>query len=242
MSVRTSSTRELRKRASKDASATKVTKKPKISSKELNLYFKSYKGGLGDFHIPIFKSVNDIAKPTKVLYPGCHRHITASLIFEDVVYVDNYSKVQTLYDDPKALAWIDEHKEYNNDAKIKFKCKNFEGDFGEKVNSFDLIMSMSAGIVTKSGSKYLKKSGYFLVSDAHFDARMINLDPNFKLTHVWQNDQFDYSEAALEGHFTTKDGKALTEAMVLESIDKPKAKRSFKLQKEAIFYLFKKIK
>jgi len=231
------------KKVSKDEKEAS-SKVKKVSSAELNLYFKTYqKKGAVDFHLDVFKGVNNIVKPSRVLYPGCHRHVTASLVFNDVVYVDNYSKIKSCFIDEKVLDWVSSNKEYKEKAEIKFIGKNFESDFGEKVESFDLLMSLSAGIVTTSCSKYVKKLGYVLVSDAHFDARMLYLDLDFELTHVWDSERkkFDDDADALSGHFTTMDGKAITKDQVQESIDKPKAKRSFKLQKEILFYLFQKV-
>ena len=230
--------------------ASSQQKRKKQTSAELRAYFTNYKKGTGDFHWPIFTALQKIVKAKYVLYPGCHRHVTASLMFPNVVYVDNYSKVEGVFTDQKVLEWINENKEYTDETKIKFLKKNFEQDFGEKPESFDLVMSLSAGIVTTSCSKYVKKDGYFFVSDAHYDARMLNLDKDFILTHVWENEgthfdgpgTFNDSAEALSGYFVTKKGENLTKEMVQESIHKPKAKRSFKLQKDAMFFLFKRIK
>ena len=230
------------KHPKKQPSAKKTEKKMRKGSAELTAYFKSYKGGLGDFHIPIFRSLKKIASPTKVLYPGCHRHVTASLIFQNVVYVDNYAKMNATYSDEKVVEFINENKEYAETPEINFKCKNFESDFGEKAESFDLLLSLSAGIVSTSCGKYLKKGGYLLAGDAHFDARMAYTDPRFDFVGVYDDttSEFDQSEGAKRGHFVTTKGTIMTKEMVQESIDKPKAKRSFKLQKETLFYIFRK--
>lgn len=233
-----------RKRKSSKNLNTESACKRKVSSRELSAYFKSYKNGFNDIHWPIFREIDKIIKPSNVLYPGCHRHITASLVFKDVVYVDNYKKVEPCYSDPKVLEWLNSNKEYNEEMKINFLCKNFEKDFGEPVNSFDLVISMSAGIVSSSCAKYVKNSGYFLASDAHFDARMLSLRDDFELTHVWDASKkcFLDTEEELHGHFMTIKDEKLSKQMVDESLVKPKGRRSFKLKKEAMFYLFKKIK
>ena len=233
-----------RKGAANKEVNTKLGKKlKKLSNVELNAYFKTYKNGFSDHHWQLFREAGKIVKVEKVLYPGCHRHITASLVFKNVVYVDNYKKIAGCFADPKVLEWVNDNKDYSEEPKIVFKCKNFESSINEKNEDFDLVISSSAGIVTTSCKKYLKKQGYFLVSDAHYDARMLSLDPNFQLTHVWNsgNEVFESGEV-LKGHFKTKEGKKITKSQVQESIEKPKAKRSFKLQKEALFYLFRKCK
>eukprot|EP00794_Sanderia_malayensis_P012130 gene12130-13383_t len=217
--------------------------KAKTGSSNLSAYFKSYKGGLGDYHIPIFKELKRVTCPDFVLYPGCHRHITASIIFSNVLYVDNYSKIKPFFDDDKVLEFVNKNKDYEKESVIRFKCRNFESDFGEKEQSFDLLMSLSAGIVSQSCAKYLKPGGYFFANDGHYDARMAFTDPRFKFVAVYDDTtaKFDMSEDAKVGHFFTKKGDAMTKEMVQESIDVPKARRSFKLQKETLYYLFQKI-
>ena len=85
------------------------------------------------------------------------------------------------------MEWIQENKDYPEETKIQFKLKNFERDIGEPSKSFDLLLSLSAGIVSKPCAKYLKTDGYFLVSDAHFDARMMFLDSRFHLVGIWDD-------------------------------------------------------
>lgn len=254
--TRRRSARETDVSAGKETKRIKRTKKDLISpsskrigkksmrrgSAALTAYFKTYKGGLNDIHIPVFRALKNFTSATKLLYPGCHRHITASLFFQYVVYVDNYAKIGATYSDDKVLAFVNENKEYAESPYVQFKCKNFESDFGEKPGSFEILMSLSAGIVSKSCGKYLKPGGYFLASDAHFDARMTFIDPRFEFIAVYDDvkQEFDATDDAKKGHFWTTNGTEITKEMVQESMDKPKARRSFKLEKETLFYLFQK--
>ena len=109
-------------------------------------------------------------------------------MFKNVIFVDNYKKIASCFADPKVLEWVNDNKGYSEEPKIVFKSKNFEPSINEKNEDFDLVISSSAGIVTTSCKKYLKKQRYFLVSDAHYNAKMLSLDPNFQLTHVWSSE------------------------------------------------------
>ncbi|XP_060592466.1 uncharacterized protein LOC132747163 [Ruditapes philippinarum] len=211
-------------------------------SANLTWFLKIYKG-LDDWHLSIFKATQQCTKAKTVLYPGSDKHLTASLCFPDVTYVDCNKKLEPIFNDDKVLGWVHENKLYSEEAKIKFLCKNFESNFA-KLASFDLMISACAGIVSKSCCKYVKSGGYFLVSDAHFDARATFLRQDFELEGVYdmETSKFLTGENDLAGHFHTKEGKPLTNTEVEESMQKPKARRSFKLQKEAMFYLFKKTK
>ena len=57
-----------------------------------------------------------------------------------------------------------------------------------------------------------------------------------------KDEKFVFDADVLSQHFITENEKPLTRAMVDESVAKPKTRRSFKLKKEAMFYLFTKNK
>ncbi|KAL3901146.1 MAG: hypothetical protein SGARI_006118 [Bacillariaceae sp.] len=128
-------------------------------------------------------------------------------------------------------------------SNIRFLCNNFDNSLTLPLASFDLLISACAGIVSTPCAKYLKPgSGYLLVSDAHFDAREAFCNSHeFELVAVLDMDgTVRDAPRDLEGHFTTTDSTPLTQAQVEESKVKPKARRSFKLVKEGMFYLFQK--
>lgn len=68
--------------------------------------------------------------------------------------------MQKFFNDEKVFKWIENKKTYKEEAKIKFINQDFNQIF-EKLNSFDLMISACAGIVSKECSKYLKVGGYF---------------------------------------------------------------------------------
>eukprot|EP00040_Diaphanoeca_grandis_P039266 m.258579 g.258579 ORF g.258579 m.258579 type:complete len:267 (-) comp36773_c0_seq1:473-1273(-) len=215
--------------------------KKKRSSGSMGKFMRTYKG-LEDFHIPLFESVLKFTKADNVLYPGCHRHLQASLVFPKVVYIDSYKGIAPEFEDDSIRAWIDEHKQYATQPTIRLIGKNFASGskaLGIQPQSFDLLISMSAGIVSTSCLKFLRPGGHFLVSDAHFDARSTYANTNLELAAV-----YDFENRTLQtdttGHFETTLDQPITAAQVEESIQNPKAKRKFKLKKEALFYIFKK--
>mmetsp|Transcript_13397 Transcript_13397/g.26424 ORF Transcript_13397/g.26424 Transcript_13397/m.26424 type:complete len:283 (+) Transcript_13397:121-969(+) len=218
-------------------------------SAQMSAYLRSYKG-LQDWHIPVFRSIakliiaHQIADPPtsfKTLYPGCHRHITASLFLPSVTYIDSDAKVQGLYSDPKALAYVAANKEYEGESHMLFKHKNFDQNLGLPDGSFDLIISASAGIVSVPCGRYLKKGGFLLVSDAHYDARMAYASPKlWELYGVYDGESETFTTDT-KGHFQLKSGGCISMKEVQESIDVPeKRKRSFSLLKETLFYAFRR--
>ena len=131
-------------RSKKPAKAKAKASQAKLSSGCLTKLLKVYKG-LEDFHLPLFKEVQRIAKAKRVLYPGSHWHLQASVVFPDVTYVDYNQKVAPFFEDPAVLAWIKQNKLYAAEAKMKFCLNDFE--HLKLPGGFDLLISMSAGIV-----------------------------------------------------------------------------------------------
>lgn len=220
----------------------KISKK--TGSSQLSAYMRSYlkNGAKEDYHAPIFCALQKEVQPEKVLYPGCHRHITASLFFPNVHYVDVDAKVGGLYRDKKALDFVADNKAYEGNFSITFSCKNYETDTLEELKSVDLLLSLSAGLVSRSCCKYVKPGGYLFVNDSHSDARVAYFDDHFELVGIYNElfEKFETAQGILAKHFHTVEGEKITEQMVNESIKTPRSKRTFKLAAESMFYLFKK--
>ncbi|CAE7265836.1 unnamed protein product [Symbiodinium natans] len=218
--------------------AARAPKKPSRAC--LGKFLKSYKG-LEDIHLPLFREVQRIAKPRSVLYPGSYWHLTASLVFCKVLYVDCDSKVGRFFEDPALLDWVKEHKDYASIPEIDYRQQTFESlSLAEK--GFDLLISMSAGIISKPCGRFVKRGGYFLVSDAHFDARTTALDPRFELVAVYNPETKRLEKKGLESCFMTTAGEKISAAQVKASISKPKGSRGFKLKREDWFHLFKRVR
>ena len=206
----------------------------------------------------------------RVLYPGCHRHLTASLYFPLVVYVDCDAKVaDTFSSDTQAVDYyVQESKVCDRDHRhdFKFFCSDYTTldsivEIASPKNPFDLLLSMSAGQVQGSCSKYVKRGGHLLVSDAHADARAafvardVDGKKVWKLIAVYNSDRkvFDDSAPTVKkcflveprkgkGHSEESKPSLITPEQVEESIKVGSvSKRSFKMAFEPMFYLFQKL-
>ena len=103
-------------------------KRPRKWSTALLAYLKSYRNG-DEMHLSLFRAVQKLVQPEKVFYPGCHRHVTASLTFKDVIYVEIDSRVRSCFEDGVVLEWLENNKEYENECKLKFICGDFTHDY-----------------------------------------------------------------------------------------------------------------
>ncbi|CAK9083075.1 Uncharacterized protein (Fragment) [Durusdinium trenchii] len=212
----------------------------RMSSGCLTKLHKTYKG-LEDIHLPLFKEVQKIAKAKCVLYPGSHWHLQASLVFPNVTYIDYNKAVAPFFQDAAVQNWISENKNYGGSAKMQFYHTDL--DHLKLSGGYDLLISMSAGIVSKPCARFLRIGGHFLVSDAHFDARTVALDKRFSLVGVYDmtREKLVTSKDQLNLCFMTTTGQKISAEQVEISKKKPKGSRGFKLKREDWFYLFRRI-
>jgi hypothetical protein len=138
----TSQKKKVMRSASASAAKVVVVPQPPSARQNLRLYQKSYKGGgMHDIHYRVFQQVQVLTQYAvqKVLYPGCHRHLTASLIFPDVTYIDCDKRVASLYDNGSNRTqeqdgitavrdYINSHKVYDQDTEYQFYGCNIENE------------------------------------------------------------------------------------------------------------------
>mmetsp|Transcript_49571 Transcript_49571/g.120286 ORF Transcript_49571/g.120286 Transcript_49571/m.120286 type:complete len:275 (+) Transcript_49571:3-827(+) len=232
-----------------------------FKSPALTAYKRSYqKRGQRDvLHEEVFRSLSNVVQSpiNRVLYPGCHRHITASLVFPDVDYVDFDRKVSDVYNDDAVKDWVlsetsnDQTDESSVQHKWTFTCASYESMAQKKTkfknNSYDLMISLSAGIVSTPCARYIRPGGYFLVNDAHADASaaFVATTDNkgskmFNLVAAWE-EGMGWKTTDLEDYFKTTKRDFISAKQAHEAAEiGSKSKRSFRLMKDAHFYLFRK--
>ena len=210
-------------------------------SKVLDKYLSNY-GGINDPHLVPLKLIKNNYLIEKVLYPGCWIHLTPSLIFSHVVYVDSFSKMETNLSDPKLLEYIGYNSEDYGESIIKVHNEDYRNEIDEEINSFDLLISLSSGFVSKYCAKYLKKNGILFVNNEHYDAMHAFVDEKFTLVGVFTSkSKLIKKEKLTESYFQTKNNVTINLDMVLENSKKPPSKAKYKLKKKAPFYLFKRL-
>mmetsp|Transcript_60260 Transcript_60260/g.141959 ORF Transcript_60260/g.141959 Transcript_60260/m.141959 type:complete len:270 (+) Transcript_60260:56-865(+) len=252
-------------RAVKPRAGIAKDRSPKRSSKHLSTFFRNYKCSGPDIdplHFGLLQAVTaliGLSPSHTVLYPGCHRHITPSLFYPSVTYVDNYAKLREFYLDPAVYTWVQENKKSPEPAKMLYACQNFEKPLPAKfggLQSFDLMISASAGIISTVCYDYLKQGdGYLLVSDAHFDAKEAFLHPEiYEPVAFWDRNSLQRDTTRFNEFFLvatkgdkSKEAKPITMAQLEEcKSGKPRSKWSFnesagsKEQSRPLFFLFRR--
>lgn len=170
----------------------------------------------------------------KALYLGSHIHITPSLVFPEVVYVDSYQKFKDMVESEEARNFINKNKQYSTKSKYAFIKQNYDNKLDVE-NDFDLLISQYAGFVSQAGKTYLKKGGILVANNSHGDASMAHLDNDFELIAVANHtkDQWSISENQLDEYFVRKDARAETENELLKTGKGPSYKKT------ATNYIFK---
>ena len=121
------------------------TGKP-LKSAAWTAYKRSYlKKDKPDVHINVFRQIQSSFGGAKVLYPGCHRHLSASLVWPEVDYVDSDAKVSDVYEDEKCRAWVTENSEYEKTPIYTFTCADFTQALSKKLAS---LVANAAAIKT----------------------------------------------------------------------------------------------
>jgi hypothetical protein len=119
----------------------------------------------------LFKAIRDQYPCKEVLYPGCSAHITPSLYFPHVVYVDKSEGAAQFFAEEKPLLdFVKRHKHYKQSAYIRFIHQDYSKSLPLRKGSFDLLLALFAEGVAKSCAQYLKPGGLLLTNNHQGDA------------------------------------------------------------------------
>ena len=187
--------------------------------------------------IGLFREIKTMFNPKKILYPGCYIHITPSLIFPDVTYVDSFRNTNKFYENLEIKKFIEKNKEYTEKSKFKFYLQDYSKDLPEELESFDLIISLYGGFVGQAVKKYLKKGGILVCNNSHGDATMASLDSAYELIAIYNrksDEKFTISSKNLNEYLILKKKITITKK------DLEKTMKGIAYTKSPSGYVFRK--
>lgn len=198
--------------------------------------YKKYFVDKGDERLGFFRLLAEQFSIEGGLYPGSFVHITPSFVIPHMVYVDMDKRCKSFFKSEKTKAFVDENKEYEKPASYRFHKQDFSEGFGEEEESFDLLISLYAGFVSKYCGEYLKKGKILLANNSHGDAPLAYLDKRFEFIGVVKRNgnRFSYSESALESYFIPKGNKLIDKETIEKTMKGPA------YTKTAYAYVFRK--
>ena len=213
-----------------------VLRTQKMKSSHPDMY-KKYFVDNGDERLGLFSLLAEKFSIETGLYPGSFVHITPSFVIPHMVYVDMDKRCESFFKSKNTRAFVDKNKEYEKPASYSFHKKDFNEGIPEKKGSFDILISLYAGFISRYCGEYLKKGKLLLANNSHGDAPLAYLDKKYELIGVVKRNgnSFSYSENALDSYFIPRGGKPID----TETIEK--TMRGPAYTKTAYAYVFKKV-
>jgi hypothetical protein len=130
----------------------------------------------------LFAALRKKYRCSEVLYPGCSVHITPSLYFPHVVYIDQSPESADFFSDVGAIdAYLQRNKHYRRRAHFQFIAQDFKLPIDLAAFGFDLLLSLYTDGVAKACRRYLKHQGIFVTNNFQNDIEDVFHDPAFEL-------------------------------------------------------------
>lgn len=163
------------------------------SNSAIDLYRKTYSDILFE-RAGLFKVIKENYGCNYVLYPGSSIHITPSLFFPHVVYVDQSPiAIKFFADEPGVLQYINRNKKYKRSAYVRFIAQDYSTAMPLPEEQFDLLISLFADGISRTCKKYLKVGGILVTHNFHNDAAEAAADRELKLIAVVRYRKKTYS-------------------------------------------------
>lgn len=177
-----------------------MTKKKLSAIQQYKQYFHN-----GDRR-EIFKLLVDHYGIQHAIYPGSYIDIAPSFYIPTTVYIDSFKKTNNFFNDKTIFEYISKNRVYNESPNLRYHYSDYNLDFGEEVENFDLLISLYAGFVSQVCKKYLKQDGILLVNNSHGDASMAYLDSDYEFSAVIyrSNRQYRLTYKNLNKYFIPK--------------------------------------
>ena len=201
------------------------------------MYEKYYAGAKA--RRSFFDALAHWRQPERVLYPGSFIHVTASLVFPSVVYVDNDRNAKRFFSNmDHVVSFVTQRNVYPEAPEMVFHGSSYEADIPEQDGSFDLLISLFAGFISKPCKRYLKLGGVLAANNSHGDAGLASIDPDYELIGVLQGrwDRLRVVEEDLDAYFKPKKETKVTEELLRE------LNRGIGYTKSAPAYLFMRVR
>lgn len=185
-----------------------------------------------------FRAVGEYVDAQRVLYPGSYVDVAASFVFPDVTYVDVDRRAAGFFADRAGVAQIVAAHEGSPVApSISFIHADYTTDLDLPSESMDLLISLYAGLVSDTCTRYLRPGGFLLANSSHGDVALADLDPQYRLDAVVLSRAGGYrvSTTGLDGYLVPRRTSSVTVDSLRSSM------RGVAYTKEAAAYLFRRV-
>lgn len=170
-----------------------------------------------DDRIHLFAAVADFIEPATVLYPGSYVDIAPSVYFDDVHYMDLDRRAAKFFGQAADVRRLIEEKRRRAgrggaDFDVRFDHGDYQAPLDIADRSVELLISLYAGFISESCTRYLAPGGHLLVNDSHGDASMASLDRGYELAAVVtsRDGRYRVTTENLDGYLVPKRGEPPT--------------------------------
>ena len=188
----------------------------------------------------VFRAVRDLIGVQHVVYPGSYVHLTPSLVFPHVCYVDSVKGFGSAMQSSDVLPWLDAHKEYPEPVELTAIETTYDQIPPSLLASFALMVSLNAGAISQACKPQLAPGAHLLVNDGHYDAARAHVDDDYTLVAAFSAEgSCELEENALRGYFVSRKGQPLTREMLAENAKRAPSRALHKMSREADAFLFR---
>lgn len=130
----------------------------------------------------LFEALREKYPCREVLYPGCSVHLTPSLYFPHVVYVDRSEEAARFFASGNTLQdFVNRNKRYRQSCYLQFIQQDYQRPLPLKEGSFDLLLALYADGIVSSCIRYLKPGGHLISNNHRGEAELAVKDRRLKL-------------------------------------------------------------
>ena len=188
----------------------------------------------------VFSAVRDLIGVQRVVYPGSYVHLTPSLVFPHVCYVDSVKGFGAAMQSGDVVPWLDAHKEYSDPVELTAIETAYNRIPSTLHAGFGLMISLNAGAISQECKSLLSPGAHLLANDGHYDAARAHVDADYTLVAAFSADgACEMGEEALRAYFISKQGQPLTREMLAENEQRSPSKARHKMAQAADAFLFR---
>ncbi len=170
-----------------------------------------------DHRLHLFGAIADFVASDSVLYPGSYVDIAPSVFFHKVHYVDTDRRADRFFGQREDVTQLvsskrDQLGRPRGPFTWSFECTDYRQRLAVEEGSVDLLISLYAGFISESCTRYLAPGGHLFVNNSHGDASMASLNEANRLVAVVLSKDGGYrlSTANLGAYLAPKSGVSPT--------------------------------
>jgi hypothetical protein len=171
-----------------------------------------------DHRLHVFAALSQAVPQGPVLYAGSYVDIAPSVYFGDVRYVDTDKRAARFFSEAESVRQLVAAKQAQvgcrSGGMVRFDHQDYRTPLDLQERSVTLLISLFAGFISDTCTRYLATGGHLFVNDSHGDASLASLDPHYRLVGVMlkTGDCYEMSTRNLGAYFIAKRGLPPTAA------------------------------